>query len=343
MDEQHEEKLRLGVIGSGWIANEMIHGAVSTGCFTVTAVYSRTLQRAQEFAEKHREPQQPVPRCFTDLEEMAVSPDVDAVYIASPNVCHVPQTRLFLQNGKHVLCEKPLAARGQDVIELYRLAEEKDRIYMEAIMMMSLPWLEELRRAVGKIGPVSLAKFDYCQYSSKYDGFLAGKNPNIFNPAMETGALMDLGIYTVYPAVWLFGEPLGITASANFLPGGADGSTAALLQYPDKLVVLTCSKTGQGECGSEIVGEKGTLCIPSVSTLTDMTLCLRGEEKTVLSGKAEKYRLMGYEAEQFARFIRQGPDKTYKQHRKTACQAALLLQQIRRTAGIRFACDGEEQ
>ncbi|MDD7483777.1 MAG: Gfo/Idh/MocA family oxidoreductase, partial [Clostridia bacterium] len=89
MDEQHEEKLRLGVIGSGWIADEMIHGAVSTGCFTVTAVYSRTLQRAQEFAEKHREPQQPVPRCFTDLEEMAVSPDVDAVYIASPNVCHV--------------------------------------------------------------------------------------------------------------------------------------------------------------------------------------------------------------------------------------------------------------
>ena len=47
MDEQHEEKLRLGVIGSGWIADEMIHGAVSTGCFTVTAVYSRTLQRAQ--------------------------------------------------------------------------------------------------------------------------------------------------------------------------------------------------------------------------------------------------------------------------------------------------------
>ena len=229
------------------------------------------------------------------------------------------------------------------MIELYRLAEEKDRIYMEAIMMMSLPWLEELRRAVGKIGPVSLAKFDYCQYSSKYDGFLAGKNPNIFNPAMETGALMDLGIYTVYPAVWLFGEPLGITASANFLPGGADGSTAALLQYPDKLVVLTCSKTGQGECGSEIVGEKGTLCIPSVSTLTDMTLCLRGEEKTVLSGKAEKYRLMGYEDEQFARFIRQGPDKSYKQHRKTACQAALLLHQIRRTAGIWFACDGEEQ
>lgn len=208
MQQKENETIRLGVVGSGWIACEMIRGAKSTGDFTLSAVYSRTKDRAESFALE-----QGAPHIFTDLYEMATSPLLDAVYIASPNVCHVEQCRCFLQNGKHVLCEKPLAARGQEVMELQKLAREKGVIFMEAIMMMHLPWRDKLRRAVQQIGPISLAKFDFCQYSSKYDGFLQGRHQNIFDPAMETGALMDLGIYTVYPALWLFGEPVGVTGS----------------------------------------------------------------------------------------------------------------------------------
>ena len=224
MQQKKDDSIRLGIIGSSWISCEMIRGAKSTGFFTLEAVYSRTKERAESFARE-----QGALHTFTSLQEMATSPLLDAVYIASPNVCHVEQCRLFLQNGKHVLCEKPLAARGQEVMELQKLAREKGVIFMEAIMMLHLPWREKLRRAVRQIGPISLAKFDFCQYSSKYDGFLQGRHQNIFDPAMETGALMDLGVYTVYPALWLFGEPMGVTAAANFLPGGADGSGTATL------------------------------------------------------------------------------------------------------------------
>ena len=337
MQQKEKETIRLGVVGSGWIACEMIRGAKSTGDFTLSAVYSRTKDRAESFALE-----QGAPHVFTDLYEMATSPLLDAVYIASPNVCHVEQCRYFLQNGKHVLCEKPLAARGQEVMELQKLAHEKGVIFMEAIMMMHLPWRDKLRRAVQQIGPISLAKFDFCQYSSKYDGFLQGRHQNIFDPAMETGALMDLGIYTVYPALWLFGEPMGVTAAANFLPGGADGSGTATLLYPDKLVVLTYSKTGASHIGGEIVGEKGTVHLPAISSLLGMTLYRRGKEPEYISGQEEKYRLMGHEARQFARWINEGPDESYEEASRLSLQVALLLHQIRRIAGIRFTGDESE-
>lgn len=338
MQQKKDDSIRLGIIGSSWISCEMIRGAKSTGFFTLEAVYSRTKERAESFARE-----QGALHTFTSLQEMATSPLLDAVYIASPNVCHVEQCRLFLQNGKHVLCEKPLAARGQEVMELQKLAREKGVIFMEAIMMLHLPWREKLRRAVRQIGPISLAKFDFCQYSSKYDGFLQGRHQNIFDPAMETGALMDLGVYTVYPALWLFGEPMGVTAAANFLPGGADGSGTATLLYPDKLVVLTYSKTGASHTGGEIVGEKGTIHLPSISTLLGMALYRRGKEPEFLSGQEEKYRLMGYEARQFAQWINEGPDEAYEDASRLAVQVALLLHQIRRMAGIHFAGDETEQ
>ncbi len=337
MQQKKDDFIRLGIIGSSWISCEMIRGAKSTGFFTRSG-YFRTKERAESFARE-----QGALHTFTSLQEMATSPLLDAVYIASPNVCHVEQCRLFLQNGKHVLCEKPLAARGQEVMELQKLAREKGVIFMEAIMMLHLPWREKLRRAVRQIGPISLAKFDFCQYSSKYDGFLQGRHQNIFDPAMETGALMDLGVYTVYPALWLFGEPMGVTAAANFLPGGADGSGTATLLYPDKLVVLTYSKTGASHTGGEIVGEKGTIHLPSISTLLGMALYRRGKEPEFLSGQEEKYRLMGYEARQFAQWINEGPDEAYEDASRLAVQVALLLHQIRRMAGIYFAGDETEQ
>lgn len=104
MQQKKDDSIRLGIIGSSWISCEMIRGAKSTGFFTLEAVYSRTKERAESFARE-----QGALHTFTSLQEMAASPLLDAVYIASPNVCHVEQCRLFLQNGKHVLCEKPLA------------------------------------------------------------------------------------------------------------------------------------------------------------------------------------------------------------------------------------------
>lgn len=156
--------LRFGTIGSGWIVDEYIHGAKDSGLWELTAVYSRTAERAQAFAQKHG-----APLWFTDLEEMAASPQIDAVYIASPNALHFEQCKLFLERGKHVLCEKPLCAQGDKVAQLQQLAQERGLVFLEAIMYLHLPQRKILEDALGQLGKLSLVKLDFCQRSSKLD------------------------------------------------------------------------------------------------------------------------------------------------------------------------------
>ena len=217
--------LRFGTIGTGWIANSYVDGALDSGLWQLTAVYSRTKEKGLAFAAPYG-----VETVFTDLEEMAATDKIDAVYIASPNKLHIEQARVFLEHGKHVICEKPLSAHAKDVAEL------------QAIMFMHLPQRKLLEEALKKIGDISVAKIDFCQRSSKYDAYLAGSLPNIFNPALETGALMDLGVYCVYPALYLFGNPQNTLAVSHLLASGADGSDIVAMQYPDKLVNLVFSK-----------------------------------------------------------------------------------------------------
>ena len=161
-----------------------------------------------------------------------------------------------------------------------------------------------------RLGGVHLARLDFSQYSSKYPAYLAGDVPNIFNPKMATGGLMDLGIYCVYPAVMLFGMPDKVCRLMHgFLYTGADGSGCVTLHYADKTVVLTYSKTAQGEIGSEIQGEHGVIRIPRISKLTDMTFTPVGGRPQPLSAYTDKYLQMSYEAKPFYEFITQ-PEQT---------------------------------
>ena len=136
--------IRYGIIGTGWITEAFLAGAAGVPGMALRAVCSRSEERGREFAARHG-----ADLVFTDPARMAASPDIDAVYIASPNVLHAAQSRLFLENGKHVLCEKPLAARPEEVESLQALAANRGLVYMEAIMLLHMPQLAVLEEAVG--------------------------------------------------------------------------------------------------------------------------------------------------------------------------------------------------
>lgn len=289
--------IKYGVIGSGWIAEEFVMGAQTVEGLEFAAMYSRTYEKGKEFAEKFG-----CENIYTDLEKFAKS-DIDAVYIASPNVFHYEQSKLMLENGKHVLCEKPITITPDEFSELFSLALSKNLIYTEAIMMMFSPNRILLRNALGKIGKITTAHFDFSQLSSKYAALKRGENPNIFNPEMKTGCLRDLGIYCYYPAVEFFGIPEKITSRAGFIETGADGYGTAVLDYSDKQVTLTYSKIGQDYLGSQIFGDKGTITIESISKLTNIKIHFADGKTEEVTGETEKYILMAYEAEKFYDFI----------------------------------------
>ncbi len=328
--------LNFGTIGSGWIADEYIKGAKDTGLWQLTAVYSRQQERADEYAQKHG-----AEYAFSDLEEMAKSKAIDAVYIASPNVLHYEYSKLFLLNGKHVICEKPVSAQADKVLELQKLAQEKGLVFLEAIMFMHLPQRKLLEEALTQIGKISFAKFDFCQRSSKFDDYLAGNLPNIFNRKMETGALMDLGVYCVYPALYYFGKPDSFTAASKLLRGGADASGILTLQYPDELVTLTYSKIGESNAGSEIQGQNGTIYIDSISRLADMVLITSHGEKKEIFADEEKFKLMGYEAADFYHYITEPEqyEKDYQVCQMMSVNVSHFMQEARAELQIVFESD----
>lgn len=329
--------LNFGTIGSGWITDEYIHGAKDSGLWNLSAVYSRDALRGEEYAAKHG-----AKLAFTDLEAFAAYQDMDAVYVASPNALHYAQCKTLLEHGKHVICEKPLCAQAEKVRELTALAREKGLVFLEAIMFLHQPQLKLLEQVLGRIGSISMVKLDFCQRSSKLDRYLQGELPNIFNPQLETGALMDLGVYCVYPALYLFGKPLSFQVSTNQMASGADGSGIVTLQYQDKLVTLTYSKLGQAGADSDFQGTDGTVAVASISRLGGIRLLHRDGTVEELHGDDEKFKLMGWEAKAFYRYITQPEEsrEEYTRCSELSIAVAELMEEIRRKAGICFASDG---
>ncbi len=333
------EQIRYGVIGTGWIAKSFIGAARLTGKFDFCALYSRKEETANAFLKDLPE----TATIYTDLEEMASSA-IDAVYIASPNRFHFSQAKRFLEAGKHVLVEKPASVTPKQVAALQSLAKNKGLVFLEAMPTIHMPPFALFQEAVAKTGNISTLRINFSQYSSKYPAYLKGELPNIFNPAMGTGCLMDLGIYCVYPVVALFGKPDRVEAWARFLDSGADSCGTALLFYPDKTAVLTYSKVDGSVIGSEIGGDQGTVATDSISHLTNLRFVGIDGEQTTLYTTASKEEQMRGEAETFFSLIDGGERERerYRALSDLSLTVSEVLSRIRKKAGISFPTEVEQ-
>ncbi len=289
--------LNLATIGTSGITRKFLSGCRLTNRYILHTAYSRDAERGRAFAKEEGF----IKNC-NDISAVAKDPEIDAVYIATPNAFHYEQSKLFLENGKHVICEKPITTKLSEYEELLNLANKKGLIYMEAMVGLNFNGREILHNAVKEIGNIAQARIDFCQLSSRLNDFQKGKKVNIFDMSLHAGTFMDLGVYCVYMAVDLFGKPLDITSSASFLKNGADGSGTAIFTYKDFIATLTYSKTAQSAIGSEIIGDKGAVKIASVSQYSGISLVKDGKEKTVFDIKP-KTEIMSGEAEKFANYI----------------------------------------
>ena len=193
--------MKLGTVGTSWICKAFISAAQYAGGYELHTAYSRNKENARKFAEE-----QGFSNACSDLVHMAGS-DIEAVYIASPNRFHYEQSRFFLEHGIHVICEKPATTTMAEEQELIELAEKNGLIYTEAIMSLHVPAFDILCREIKNIGRIRTANLVFCQLSSKYAAYLNNERPNIFNPEMHAGCLMDIGVYNIYLAAALFGKP----------------------------------------------------------------------------------------------------------------------------------------
>lgn len=336
------EKLRFGVVGTNFITDWVIAGARQDDRFELVAVYSRTQERADAFAAKHG-----IPYTFTSLEEMADSPLIDAVYIASPNFLHASQSILCMSRGKHVLCEKPFASNAKEVRAMIEASHIYNVTLMEAMKPTLTPNFLVLRANMGRIGVIRRYFSCYCQYSSRYDKFKEGVVLNAFKPELSNGAMMDIGIYTLYPLVVLFGRPEKIDASGIVLSSGADGQGAVNLQYAGMNATILYSKIANSSLPTEIQGEDGNLTLDRINIIRKVTFTPRlaptmgkgpapvPEDISAVTDKDEYY----YEVAEFINLVLSGKRESEINSHEHSLITLEIIDEVRRQLGIVYPAD----
>ena len=321
------KEIGIGIVGTNFVSDWFAESAAVSEGIRCAAVYSRTEEKGGEFAGKHG-----IPEVYTDFEEF-LSSEIDAVYIASPNLYHFPQAEASLSHGKHVIVEKPAALNGKQFAALTDLAEERGLVCMEAMRPGHDPAMETAREAMGRIGTVRRAVFDFCQYSSRYDRFRNGEILNAFNPALGNAALMDIGVYAVHSCVMLFGEPESVYARSVILHNGMEGMGTAFLTYPGCQAEIVWSKITESACPSTITGEDGAVLLGKLSTVESVTLAPRGKEKTVLLADRKENNMV-YEIADFVKAVRGEADPAPWQ--KNTALTLAVMDEIRAQNGIVF-------
>jgi scyllo-inositol 2-dehydrogenase (NADP+) len=327
--------LRFGIIGTNWITEQFIEAAAETGEFAVTAVYSRTAEKAKEFAGKHGIADE---HCYTDLEQMARSDAFDAVYIASPNAYHAEHAITCMNHGKHVLCEKPIASNARELEAMTEAASRSGVLLMEAVKSTLMPGFQVVQEHLHRLGRVRRYVASYCQYSSRYDAYKQGTVLNAFKPELSNGSLMDLGVYCIYPLAVLFGKPDQVQASGLMLESGVDGEGSLLLKYKEMDAVIMHSKITSSYLPVEIQGEDTTMVIDRINQPGRVELRFRDgsvEELSVPESKPSMY----YEAKAFIELVKQGAAESPVNSLASSAIAMGIMDEARRQIGLVFPAD----
>ena len=191
---------------------------------------------------------------------LAADPTVDVVYVATPHSAHAECTLLFLEAGKHVLCEKPFALNEPQGRRMVAEARRRGLFLMEAMWSRFLPAYAVLRDllAEGAIGDVQLVEADF--------GFRRPVDPTsrLFDLAQGGGATLDLGVYPVQLCSMVFGAPERVAAGGRIGETGADEQVAAVLVHPGgRLGVVKAAIRTAMPCTARLTGTEGTIELPT--------------------------------------------------------------------------------
>ncbi len=242
---------RWGIIGAGNIAGSFAQGLSVLPDAECYAIASRDEAKAIAFAKKYG-----CSKYYASYTEMLEDPDVDIVYVATPNNLHYTHTMMALEAGKPVLCEKPFAITCQQAMTMMRTSREKNLFLMEALWSRFLPSVLETKKRLdsGEIGNPLLLQAEFGIHPS-YD-----PSSRLFDPKLGGGSIPDIGIYPIFLALYLFGDPLSVEVSSVPAPTGVDMTTTIVMKHKEgRMSVLTSSFAFDLESDAKITGDAGRL------------------------------------------------------------------------------------
>ncbi|MCI9017276.1 MAG: Gfo/Idh/MocA family oxidoreductase [Lachnospiraceae bacterium] len=314
------KKLRFGILSTSSIAPRFIKALQATGTCEAAALASRSLEKAREKAALWN-----VPKARGSYEELLCSDDIDIAYVAMINSEHYRYAKMALEQGKHVLCEKPFTLSPQESQNLFTLAQEKGLFIMEAQKVLFLPVIQKIKELIeaGSFGPIKMADF-----SSSFD---PGYNTWFFDPEKGGGPLYGNAIYSLQLMQYLFN--CKVTGWSGLC---TKGQTPVENQFSLSLLMenglLFTNKTSTAVTTSHtayLYGEKGFIEIPDYWKARKAILHYHNQAPVVLEYPCD-HELM-YEALHVEDCIRKGLTLSPVMTEALTLDAITLLTAVQKT------------
>lgn len=322
-----KKNIKWGIIGVGKIAEKFATDLKAVKNAQLHAVASSSsLERAKACAERYD-----APYFYDSYESIFQTPDLDAIYIATPHTSHAENTLLCLKHKIPVLCEKPFAMNLKQVQKMVEAARENDTFLMEAMWTRFIPAIQKTLDLIaeGRIGKVRNVQADF--------GFNAPFLPEkrLLNPNLGGGALLDIGIYPAYLSLLLLGYPSEIQAVSNFGETGIDETTSFVLGYKNEATAnLSCTLKSRTLTEALIYGENGYIHIEGRFMEAKRITLYETDKKPVKFNFPRKTFGYNFEIEEVSQCVREGKKESEKMPLSMSVKLISLLDEIRQKAGI---------
>lgn len=322
---------KWGILGPGLIAQKFATGVKALKDAQIYAVGSRSLERANAFADQYG-----APKRYGNYTELVNDPDVDAIYIATPNTLHMDHTIFCIKAGKPVLCEKPFTMNAAQAKRSIECARKENVFLMEAMWTRCLPIYDTVRKwiADGELGQVQIVKGDFGFRETWAD------EDRHANMNIGGGALLDIGVYPIALAYMAFGAPpTKAEGIAHFYGTGADRQTAILLGYEKgQMALMACTFDTPMNDEAWIYGTEGQVHIPTFWHATEASLIKNGKtvQKVSAPFMANGYE---YEALEAMKCIKAGRKESPLIPLEETYQIVKTMDEIRAKLGLKYPCE----
>jgi predicted dehydrogenase len=276
--------MKVGIIGTGWIAEK---AAITLGGLDQCEAYavgSRTLATAEAFAKKWD-----IPRAYGSYSELIADSNVDLVYVGTPHSHHYDVTKDAIMAGKPCLVEKAFMANVRQTREIISLAHEKNVFLAEAIWTRYQPVVQMVRDLInsGRIGNPRLVTATL--------GYSMGDKPRIMRPDLCGGALLDLGVYALnFVRMFFPADIVSIDGTCVKSATGMDITNAMTIVLADGVLCnLQSSASCVGDNIGVIAGTQGNLIIDNINN--PQTITVNGPDRTYVETIRVPQQITGYE------------------------------------------------
>ena len=322
--------LRVGIIGAGWIAEKAAITLNGLGTCEAYAIASRTLDKAQAFAEKWQ-----IPQAYGSYTELINDPAVDLVYIATPHSHHYDVTKEALMADKPCLVEKAFMANLRQAKEIVDLAHERKVFLAEAIWTRYQPVVQMVRDLIsnGRIGEPRLVTATL--------GYSMGEKPRIMRADLCGGALLDLGVYALnFVRMFFPADIVSIDSQCVKSKTGMDLTNAITLVLSDGLLCnLQSSAACVGDNIGVIAGPEGNLIIDNINNPQKITV--NTHDRVFVEDIHVPRQITGYEYQFLAcrEALIEGLLEPREMPHKETLYIMQLMDELRRKWGVHYPMD----